>query len=129
MHAATIGESLYGAAIGYTDVLVVAIGTGIGGASCTTANSSADHTGSAGAIGHLPVAGVRRVDARAAAKVTCRRMPQGLRSQAQYFEATGIRDSLPTVAAKARAGDEVALSVIVEAAEIQVGHWRGRDRS
>jgi glucokinase len=118
VHAATIGEGLYGAASGYTDVLVVAVGTGIGGGILHGGQLIRGRTGSAGAIGHLPVAGAKPRRCPCGGQDHLEAYAAGPAIEARYLEATGRSDRLPTIAAKARAGDEAALSIIVESAEI-----------
>ncbi|NRQ39957.1 ROK family protein [Nonomuraea sp. NN258] len=61
-HAAGVAEARIGAARGARTALVVAVGTGIGGAVCVSGRVLTGATGSAGALGHLPAptaAGVR----------------------------------------------------------------------
>ncbi|MFC5828766.1 ROK family protein [Nonomuraea insulae] len=53
-HAAGAAEARVGAARGARTALVVAIGTGIGGAVCVEGRVRAGATGTAGSIGHLP---------------------------------------------------------------------------
>lgn len=62
VHAAAIGEQRFGAAIGKADVLMVAVGTGVGGALLMNGQLVLGRTGTAGSIGHTDIAGLRHTD-------------------------------------------------------------------
>ena len=118
VHAYAIGEGSHGAAAGFDDALIVAVGTGIGGGILHQGKLLVGVSGSAGLIGHLPVVGA---DPR---KCPCGRWnhleaySSGPAIEARYAEITGQPIGLPVIATKARVGDPPARSVINEAATI-----------
>lgn len=57
VHALALGEARFGAAADARSVLVVAVGTGVGGAFVHDRRLVAGRSGTAGSIGHTPVAG------------------------------------------------------------------------
>ena len=118
VHATSIGEGTYGAAAGFTDALVVAIGTGIGGGLLHDGVLFPGGSGSAGSIGHMPV------DAASPRRCSCGKWNHleahaaGPAIEARYAEVTGLSIRLPEIAARARTGEDPAASVIAEAAAI-----------
>ncbi|MDG4768343.1 ROK family protein [Solwaraspora sp. WMMD406] len=120
VHAMAAGEARRGAAADARDALVVAVGTGIGGAIVVGGEVVAGRHGYAGSVGHLPAArhlgrrcgcgAIDHVEAYAA----------GPAIAAEYAARTG-RDTAPPleeVAAAAAAGDPVAVEVIDLAARV-----------
>jgi glucokinase len=121
VHAMALGEARYGAAAGAGLAVVVAIGTGIGGAIVHGGGVIIGASGSAGSIGHATV------NAPTPRQCTCGRWNHleayaaGPAIEADYAESTGMAIRLPEIAARARAGDARAGAVIAEAAEL-LGH-------
>lgn len=118
VHAMALGEVRHGAAAGARLAVIVAIGTGIGGAIVHDGRVIIGASGSAGSIGHVTVsAPIRR-------QCTCGRWnhleayASGPAIEARYAEATGIAIRLPKITTQARAGDAHAGTVIAEAAEL-----------
>ncbi|MGW0479876.1 ROK family protein [Nonomuraea sp. NPDC003214] len=135
-HAAGTAEARLGAARGARTALVVAVGTGIGGALVTGGTTYPGPTGTAGALGHLP--------APAAALVSSRRCSCGATDHIEAHasgpaiertyheltgheltghelaghELTGDRLGLAAIAALARSGDPRAIQVITTAATL-----------
>lgn len=119
VHAAALAESGMGAGVSAESLLMVAVGTGIGGAVVLADGLRRGATGSAGSIGHLDVAlpdelagricpcgGVGHVEAVAS----------GPGLERTYVEYGGPRSTLREVSAAALAGDERARRVIDEGA-------------
>lgn len=131
VHAAAVGERAYGAARGHGTALVIWIGTGIGGAIVAADGVLSGRTGTAGAVGHVPVpvAVAVAVDGDGQ-RCTCgawdhlEAYAAGPAITARYMrraaaEGCGkIADDqacLPAIASLARAGEPLALSVIEQA--------------
>lgn len=130
VHAAAVGEHAIGAARGYDTALAVSVGTGIGGAIVRNGTVIPGRTGSAGAIGHVPVSPAA-ADPRGR-RCTCgcvdhlEAYASGPAITASYLHlaaAGGSADqpaaaaSLPAIASLARSGDHLALSVVAQAGE------------
>ncbi|MBO0867718.1 MAG: ROK family protein, partial [Micromonosporaceae bacterium] len=119
VHVMALGEARFGAAAGVADALVVAVGTGVGGAIVARGELVAGRHGFGGSIGHLPA--VRR-DGRLCG---C-----GLRDHVEAYAAgpaivaayaTRCAAQSPTleeIGDMAAAGDPLAAQVIAEAAEV-----------
>lgn len=124
VHALALAEHRLGAAAGAHDALVVAIGTGIGGALIQHGSLVLGRTGTAGAIGHIPA------PSRDARPCPCGRTghleayASGPAIVAQYVSKGGQAERLEQVAAQARGGDTPALTVIRDAATT-LGHALG----
>ncbi len=118
VHMMALGEARYGAAAGIDVAVVVAIGTGIGGAIVHGGQVIIGASGSAGSIGHVTV------DAAAPRRCGCGRWnhleayASGPAIEARFAEATGSAIRLPEIASRARAGDAAARAVIFGAAEL-----------
>lgn len=116
VHAHGVGEALHGAGRGHRTVLVVAVGTGIGGALVVDGEPVVGAHGAAGHVGHLPV------PEAAGLPCTCGRAGhlEGLASghglRAAHRARTG--QDLPgrEVVALAAGGDEGARTLLVAAA-------------
>jgi glucokinase len=121
VHAMALGEARHGAAVGAGLAVIVAIGTGIGGAIVHDGQVIIGASGSAGSIGHVTV------DARTPRQCTCGRWnhleayASGPAIEAHYAAAAGTATRLPEITTRARAGDAWARAVIAEAAEL-LGH-------
>jgi glucokinase len=117
VNAMALAEVNCGAAKGARSALVVAVGTGIGGAIVTEGELRRGRTGTAGEIGHMPVQVNDQDDPRVC---SCGRsghleaLAAGPAVAARYAAATGL-DSVPALAAigrAGRAGDVIATAVI-----------------
>jgi glucokinase len=120
VHALAVGEHAHGAAAGARDALVVAVGTGIGGAIIHDGRLVVGRTGMAGLVGHLPAPG------RSGRSCPCGRADHleayasGPAIAADYAARAGLAavPDLPAVAAAARAGDRLAAAAITDAATL-----------
>lgn len=118
VHAMALGEARHGAAAGCDLAVVVAIGTGIGGAIVHDGRVITGASGSAASIGHVAV------DAPAPRQCPCGRWnhleayASGPAIEAQYAETTGTMLRLPEIAKRARTGDDPARAAIDGAAEL-----------
>ncbi|ACZ31139.1 ROK family protein [Xylanimonas cellulosilytica DSM 15894] len=114
VHALALGEVRSGAAAGLPSALVVAVGTGIGGAFVVGGELVVGRTGTAGAIGHVPVVGESRpcpcggVDHLEA-------YASGPAIVARYRERGGAAARLEDVVAAAGAGVVLARDALAEA--------------
>ncbi|GGP09884.1 ROK family protein [Nonomuraea glycinis] len=133
-HAAGTAEARIGAARGARTGLVVAVGTGIGGALVADGATVTGRSGTAGAIGHVPapVAGVttRAMGAPATATVVAGRRcscgafdhveahASGPAIERSYREVTGRVLELREIASLARSGQPQARHVITAAASL-----------
>jgi glucokinase len=117
VNAMALAEVSCGAAKGARSALVVATGTGIGGAIVTDGELRRGRTGTAGEIGHIPVQVDDADDPRVC---SCGRtghleaLAAGPAIEARYAAVAG-RDSvtaLPDIGRAARAGDAIAAAVI-----------------
>jgi glucokinase len=115
VHAMALAEHRFGAAVGSATALVVAVGTGIGGAIVTAGALSAGRTGTAGAVGHLavPAAEPRTCPCGRVGHVEA--YASGPAIVADYISRGGAADNLEQVAANASAGDERACQAIASA--------------
>jgi glucokinase len=118
VHAYALGEGSCGAAAGFEDALIVAVGTGIGGGILHQGRLLVGVSGSAGSIGHLPVVGADPRQCPCGRWNHLEAYASGPAIEARYTETTGLPIGLPAIATKARAGDRHAHSVISEAATI-----------
>jgi glucokinase len=121
VHAAAEGERAHGAAADCATAVIVFVGTGIGGALVRDGKVLTGRTGSAGAVGHMPVpAGERR-------RCSCggwnhlEAYASGPAITASYREsvgraASGSPPGLPQIADLARVGDPAARAAIGQAA-------------
>jgi glucokinase len=118
VQAMALGEHRFGAAADAESALIVAVGTGIGGAIICGGAVVAGRTGTAGAVGHVPV------PAPVPRRCPCGRMghveayASGPAIVADYVARGGVAARLEEVAGNARAGDELAREVIATAGAI-----------
>ncbi len=116
-HAAGTAEARVGAARGAGTGLVVAVGTGIGGALVADGVTVTGRSGTAGAFGHVPapmVAAGRRCSCGAFDHVEAH--ASGPAIERSYREATGRALGLREIASLARSGQPQARQVISAAA-------------
>lgn len=117
-HAAGTAEARIGAARGARTGLVVAVGTGIGGALVADGATVTGRSGTAGAIGHMPAAVVagRRCSCGAFDHVEAH--ASGPAIERSYREVTGRVLELREIASLARSGQPQARHVITAAASL-----------
>lgn len=119
VHAAAVAEAAAGAGRGACGLLMVTVGTGIGGAVVLPDGLRAGVTGTAGSVGHTELAlppelAGRRCGCGGVGHVEAVASGPGL--EQTYRERTGTALTLREVDAAARAGDAVAEEVIAEGA-------------
>jgi glucokinase len=118
-HAAGTAEARVGAARGARTGLVVAVGTGIGGALVADGATVTGRSGTAGALGHVPapvVTAGRRCSCGAYDHVEAH--ASGPAIERSYQEATGRGLGLREIASLARSGQPQARQVITAAASL-----------
>jgi glucokinase len=119
VNALALAEATYGAAAGRRVALVVAVGTGVGGALVLDGQLFRGASGVAGEIGHVPLddGGPRC----SCGKSGClEAYTAGPRIAAAYAVAAGLElpVELPEVAARARAGERTAQAAFARAGEL-----------
>lgn len=119
VHAAAVAEAAQGAGRGADGMLMVAVGTGVGGAVVLPDGVRRGATGTAGSVGHLeislpPALADRRCPCGGRGHVEAVASGPGL--ERTYFEETGLRLPLREVSAAAVRGDAVAERVILDGA-------------
>ena len=117
-HAAALGESRYGAGAGMSDVLVMAIGTGIGGGFVHNGRLVRGANGLAGSLGHLAVMSQRSRPCSCGRTNHVEAWACGPAMEQEYARMTGDNPRLPAIADLARAGNPVAAGVIRTAATL-----------
>ncbi|SEL22899.1 ROK family protein [Nonomuraea pusilla] len=126
-HAAGAGESRLGAARDAETALVVAVGTGIGGALCRSGAPVTGRTGTAGSIGHVPAPpppALPHGPAPAPRRCSCgatdhvEAYASGPAVERAYREAAGRALPLAEIGRRAAAGDADAERVIGDAATL-----------
>lgn len=118
VHAVGLCEARLGAARGYRSALVLALGTGIGGAIVRNGRVERGAHGLAGSIGHH-LAPIRRGRPCACGGADhLEAYSSGTAMEEEYGNRTGLTADLRQIAALAESGDQIALSVIGEAAEV-----------
>ncbi|WP_144794260.1 ROK family protein [Microbacterium paludicola] len=121
VHAAAVAEAAQGAGAGSRDVLMVTVGTGIGGAVVFDEILRRGETGTAGSLGHVEVS---MRDALADRRCPCggrghvEAVASGPAMEQTYLERTGARRGLRDIAEAAAHGDAVAVEVIEEGARL-----------
>ncbi|MGN9777555.1 ROK family protein [Micromonospora sp. H33] len=112
VNAAALGECWVGAARDCRDVLLVAVGTGLGAAIVRDGRVEAGARGAAGEIAHLPAPGAQRLRCGCGRYGHLEAIASGTGVAAAYALATGTRLTGRTVAERAAAGDIVARQVL-----------------
>lgn len=118
VNAAALGECWAGAGRGRAQVLLVAVGTGLGGALVRDGRVEAGTRGAAGEVGHLPAPGAERLRCGCGRYGHLEAIASGTGLAAAYAIATGTRATGRTVADRAAAGDPVARQVVDRAGTI-----------
>ncbi len=117
-NAALWAEHLYGAAVGAADVLMVTLGTGIGGALLFAGRLHQGHNGMAGEFGHTQaVPGGRPCEC---GRTGCWEQYCSGKALARFASDAGSNLGGQALTAAATAGDPVALGAYAE-----VGRWLG----
>ncbi|MFI7211411.1 ROK family protein [Micromonospora maritima] len=115
VQAFTLGEAVHGAGRGLPTVIGVAVGTGIGGGVHAAGRLLTGRRGAAGHLGHVPVPQAVGRPCPCGATGHVEAIAAGPAVAARYAERTGEPVDLPEVVRRARAGDEVARTVLSEA--------------
>ncbi|WP_433289009.1 ROK family protein [Micromonospora sp. CA-244673] len=112
VYAAALGECWAGAGRDRAHVLLVAVGTGLGGAVVRDGRVEAGARGAAGGVGHLPAPGAERLRCGCGRPGHLEAVASGSGLAAAYFLETGTQVTGRTVADRAAAGDGVAGRVV-----------------
>ncbi|WP_328417798.1 MULTISPECIES: ROK family protein [unclassified Micromonospora] len=115
VNAAALGECWAGAGRDRAQVLLVAVGTGLGGAVVRNGRVEAGARGAAGEVGHLPAPGAERLRCGCGRYGHLEAIASGSGLAAAYSIETGTRVTGRTVADRAAAGDGVAQGVVERA--------------
>jgi glucokinase len=118
VQAVAVGECVRGAGAGFGDVLVVAVGTGIGGALVYGGRLVTGRTGAAGSVGHLPVPAPYESRCSCGRRNHLEAFSSGPAIADRYARLSGEPVDLPEIARRALSGDAVALEVIDQAGEV-----------
>lgn len=116
VHATALCEARLGAAREYSSALVVAVGTGIGGAIVRDGEVVVGAHGIAGSIGHLPAPIRRGVRCSCGVLDHIEAHASGPALEAEYLRRTGEALDLPAIARRSSEGAMTARSVLVEGA-------------
>jgi glucokinase len=112
-----LGEAWLGAARGWTSAVMVAVGTGVGGAVLVNGRLWRGHRFAAGEIGHIPVPGAegRRCPCGRAGHLEA--LAAGPAMERAYHQATGAAIDGRQLFARASSGDPTAAAVVRAGAE------------
>jgi len=118
VQAVGLCEALLGAAKGHRSALMLALGTGVGGAIARNGMIERGAWGIAGSVGHhlSPIRRGRPCPCGATDHLEA--YASGTAMEAEYRTRTGRSAGLRDIAALARSGDDAASAVIAEAAEV-----------
>ncbi|MFG1656777.1 ROK family protein [Micromonospora chersina] len=112
VNAAALGECWAGAGRDHAHVLLVAVGTGLGGAIVRDGRVEAGARGAAGEVAHLPAPGAERLRCGCGRHGHLEAIASGSGLAAAYAVETGTEVTGRTVADRAAAGDAVARRVV-----------------
>ncbi|MEU8299071.1 ROK family protein [Micromonospora sp. NPDC048909] len=115
VNAAALGECWVGAGRGSGHLLLVAVGTGLGGAVLRDGRIETGARGAAGEVAHLPAPGAERLRCGCGRYGHLEGIASGSGLAAAYTAETGVRVSGRAVAERAAAGDPVASQVVERA--------------
>ncbi|MGC5311525.1 ROK family protein [Micromonospora zamorensis] len=118
VNAAALGECWAGAGRDRAHVLLVAVGTGLGGAVVRNGRVEAGARGAAGEVGHLPAPGAERLRCGCGRYGHLEAIASGSGLAAAYSIETGTHVTGRTVADRAAAGDDVAQRVVERAGTV-----------
>ena len=121
VHAHGLGEALFGAGAGHASMLLVAVGTGIGGCHVIDSSPVLGATFSAGHIGHVAVPEATGVPCPCGRIGHLEGIASGPGIHAGFLAREGVAADTREVAALAASGDQRATAVIRGA-----GHATGR---
>lgn len=116
VNAAALGESWVGAGRDRRDLVLVAVGTGLGGAMLQHGRISTGARGGAGEVGHLPAPGAERLRCGCGRYGHLEGIASGTGLSGAYALETGERITGRAVAERAAAGEPVAREVVDRAA-------------
>lgn len=112
VHAAGLAEARVGAARGARTMLMLAIGTGIGGAILVNGAIENGRTGAAGSLGHMPAPSSSGKLCSCGAPDHLEALASGPAIEAAYHSRTGRRLGLRAIGALARDGNRHAQEVL-----------------
>lgn len=115
VHAHGVGEALDGAGRGHRSVLVVAVGTGVGGALVVDGEPAVGAHGVAGHVGHLPVPEAAGVPCTCGREGHLEGFASGHGLRTAFRDRTGRDLPAREMAALAAAGDGTARTLLAEA--------------
>ncbi len=115
VHAHGVGEALHGAGRGHRAVLVVAVGTGVGGALVLDGEPQVGAHGVAGHVGHLPVPEATGMPCTCGREGHLEGLASGHGLRAAFRARTGQDLPAREVASLAAAGDGTALDLLADA--------------
>ncbi|MEV7331920.1 ROK family protein [Micromonospora sp. NPDC093244] len=118
VNAAALGESWAGAGRDRAHVLLVAVGTGLGGALVRDGRVEAGARGAAGEVGHLPAPGAEQLRCGCGRYGHLEALASGSGLAAAYAIETGTHLTGRTVAERAATGDGVARLVVERAGAV-----------
>ncbi|MCW3838985.1 ROK family protein [Micromonospora yasonensis] len=118
VNAAALGECWAGAGRDRRHVLLVAVGTGLGGAIVRDGRVETGARGAAGEVGHLPAPDAERLRCGCGRYGHLEAIASGTGLAAAYALATGTRTTGRAVADRAAAGDEVARQIVDRAGSV-----------
>lgn len=114
--AHALGEAWLGAGRGYDSLLMVAVGTGVGGGVILPDGLWTGAHRLAGEIGHVPTPGAEDLRCPCGRLGHLEALAAGPAIERRYAEVTGEALSGPQIMARAEAGDAIAASVVSAAA-------------
>ncbi|MFG3706169.1 ROK family protein [Micromonospora sp. NPDC047670] len=112
VNAAALGEGWVGAGRGRTHLLLVAVGTGLGGAMIRDGRLATGARGAAGEVAHLPAPGAERLRCGCGRYGHLEGVASGTGLSAAFALETGARITGQAVAGRAAAGDPTARHVV-----------------
>lgn len=115
VHAHALGEARWGAGRGYASCLVIAVGTGIGGAFVERGSVMLGAHGVAGHVGHVACAEAAGVPCACGAVGHLEPVASGPGMAAEYVRRTGVLVDGREVARRAASGDPDAVAVLARA--------------
>jgi glucokinase len=118
VQATGLAEARLGAARGQPSALIVAVGTGIGGALARDGRVIRGANGIAGSVGHMPATLRQGRVCSCGALDHVEAYASGLSLEQEYRRRTGQGLSLRAIAKLVAEGDEVARAVIAEGADV-----------
>jgi glucokinase len=112
VNAAALGEAWVGAGRGRTHLLLVAVGTGLGGAMIRGGRLATGARGAAGEVAHLPAPGAERLRCGCGRYGHLEGIASGTGLSAAFALETGTRITGQAMAGRAAAGDPTARQVL-----------------